>query len=769
MERRDTGTSPTTWSGDCEAWLEDGRMLRGTLAPTTLEPPSLQLWTGATGGAIDVPRSSLQLLRLLHPREGLFEPAEQIHNRAFRFDLQGLDTRRAWCIAMRASTEGGVWLEVRLVDGDLQAWYVPPRSMGLLQWGAAAAGTPPPAATSIDELWSRLQRQPVQRVTRLGEALVERGLVGMDTLTTALKAQRQIEPHRSLGQMLVDAGAVSPAQLNEALAEWMGIPVADLKRLQAEPAALARLPRAMAEREGVLPLAVRDDALIVAVPDPWDRALLDALRFVTDLRIVPVTASPGSLAPAIARAYTVAAEKAAPPAPAAAPGSALPPAPPRPANSLSSLAAELSAAGGDEEETGVVSESDNTLVRMVNAMIAEAVRLRASDIHIETAEPPAPVRVRMRIDGDLVRTLDLPARLRFALVGRIKIMADLDIAEHRKPQDGKIAFARYGGPKVELRVVTVPTQHGLEDVVLRLLSGLKPMPLDEIGLSRRNLQLLRGVMTKPYGLILVCGPTGCGKTTTLHSVMRELNDEKRKIWTAEDPVEISQDGLRQVQVNARIGWTFAAAMRTFLRADPDIIMIGEMRDEETARIAVEASLTGHLVMSTLHTNSAPESVTRLLEIGLDPFMFSDSLLAIVAQRLVRRLCKHCRQKETLSADSLHSLARQYVASGAGHGPGEEELLARWQRQYANPQGEIVVHRRQGCDQCEHSGYHGRLGIHELMAASEPVRELIRHRSPAARLQAAALDDGMVTLRQDGIEKVLAGLTDLPEVLTASNE
>jgi type II secretory ATPase GspE/PulE/Tfp pilus assembly ATPase PilB-like protein len=341
---------------------------------------------------------------------------------------------------------------------------------------------------------------------------------------------------------------------------------------------------------------------------------------------------------------------------------------------LHELAAELLSAGASaDDRESVVSESDNTLVRMINALITEAVRLRASDIHVETAAPPRPVRVRLRIDGELMPCLELPPRLRFAVVARLKIMAELDISEHRKPQDGKISFARFGGPKVELRVVTVPTHNGLEDVVLRILSGLRPMPLDDIGLAGPNLALLRQTIVKPYGLILICGPTGCGKTTTLHSVMRELNTDQRKIWTAEDPVEIVQEGLRQVQMNPRIGWTFAAAMRTFLRADPDVIMIGEMRDEETARIAVEASLTGHLVLSTLHTNSAPESITRLLEIGLDPFMFSDSLLAILAQRLVRRLCLHCRVAEPMSPEALAALARDHVASGGGHG----DAPTRW--------------------------------------------------------------------------------------------
>ncbi len=611
--------------------------------------------------------------------------------------------------------------------------------------------------TTLDALWQQLNERPSHRAPHLGEALVDRGLIGRDTLARALRQQAHTRPHRLLGQLLVDAGALSPSALHLALAQWLGVPVVDPRRLAPQPEALARIPAAEAEREGVLPLLLRDDTLVVAMPDPWDTRLLDELRFISQLRVLPVVALPGTLAPAVAQAYL---EVARPRAATAAP--------PR---STHELAAELAqaAAGESDADAGVVSEADNTLVRLVNRLIADAIEQRASDIHIETADAPRPVRVRLRIDGDLTRVLELPARYRYALVARLKIMANLDISEHRKPQDGKIDFARFGGARVELRMVTVPTVHGLEDVVLRLLSGLKPMPLDEIGLAERNLAGLRSVMAKPYGLILICGPTGCGKTTTLHSVMRELNTEQRKIWTAEDPVEITQEGLRQVQMNARIGWTFAAAMRTFLRADPDVIMIGEMRDEETARIAVEASLTGHLVMSTLHTNSAPESITRLLEIGLDPFTFSDSLLAILAQRLVRRLCTACRVRELYDDAALASLAQQYLASGSVQDQNEAPLIARWRRSHGDAQGRLYRYHGAGCAACDGSGYRGRMGLHELMLADDHARELIRHRAPAAQLQAAALAAGMVTLRQDGIEKMLAGLTDLREVIAASNQ
>lgn len=621
----------------------------------------------------------------------------------------------------------------------------------------------PPAHAALDALWQSLVDTQPAREPHLGEALVARGLVDRATLAQALRTQARSEPHRLLGQTLVDTGALSEAQLHTAMAQWLGVHTVDPRDYTPQPEALRRVPQALAEREGVLPLMVRDDTLVAVLPDPLDRGLLEQLRFASELRVLPLAALPGTLPAAVARAYRSLARQGAA-SPAAAGAGA------RPAD-LRSLAADLAAhVGADSlQDAAEVSESDNALVRLVNRLITDAVEHRASDIHVETAEPPRPVRVRLRIDGELVPWLELPALVRFALVARLKIMADLDISEHRKPQDGKIDFARFGGPRVELRMVTVPTTRGMEDVVLRLLGGLEPIPLEKLGLSPANLPALRGVMTKPYGLILICGPTGCGKTTTLHSVMRELNTTKRKIWTAEDPVEITQDGLRQVQVNARIGWTFAAAMRTFLRADPDIVMIGEMRDEETARIAVEASLTGHLVMSTLHTNSAPESITRLLEIGLDPFTFSDSLLAILAQRLVRRLCPACRVPEPLDARALATLAHLYLASSGRGDDSAGALAQRWREQHGDEHGRLRAYRHVGCDRCEGSGYHGRLGLHELLVADDRLRDLIRRRASAAELQAAGLATGLVTLRQDGIEKVLAGHTDLPEVLAATNQ
>jgi type II secretory ATPase GspE/PulE/Tfp pilus assembly ATPase PilB-like protein len=606
---------------------------------------------------------------------------------------------------------------------------------------------------SPDELWGLLEtsRPALERAPQLAEALLRGGWIDRDALRRALEVQRA-DPHRALERILVESGALSEVQLRMARAEWMGVHVVDPGGLAPEPAVLCLLSRAVAERLAALPLMLRGDSLVVLLGEPPNKAVLDELRFATQHAVLPVMAVPGTLLPAMHRAYG--AQKDAEAAP----------------DTVQALAATLLAIPEEAEraDADIVSEADSTLVRLINSVISEAVTRRASDIHIETSDLPRPVQIRLRVDGELLPFVELPPRLRFAIVARIKIMADLDIAEHRKPQDGKIDFARFGGPHVELRVVTVPTSHGLEDVVLRLLSGLKPLPLGEVGLSPANLVALRSVSLRPYGLILICGPTGCGKTTTLHSVMRDLNTGVRKIWTAEDPIEITQEGLRQVQMNSRIGWTFAAAMRTFLRADPDVIMIGEMRDEETARIAVEASLTGHLVLSTLHTNSAPESISRLLEMGLDPFNFSDSLLAILAQRLVRRLCLHCREAEIAGDEELDAMAAQYLGEDPAADPVRRAALRRrWQSDMADASGRVRLFRRRGCEQCDGHGYLGRLGIHELMVADEAIRKHIRHREAADVLQAAALAAGMKTLRQDGIDKVLAGLTDLSEVTAAT--
>lgn len=631
----------------------------------------------------------------------------------------------------------------------------------------ASSLLPYPQPAHAEELWDLLQSPPSKThgARHLGEALVHSGAISAEQLRASLEAQlsdRKLGIQRPLGQQLVDQGVLSDQQLRHGMARWLGNRVVDPRQFPCESAALALVPLAFAQREVVLPLMLRDDALVILMADPLDQRLLDELRFMTQRRIVPVLAAPGSLPPAIARAYE---RQAAALRRHALTGAA----------DARELAQDLHTSQdlSHEPQADVASESDNTLVRLINTLIEEAVSQKASDIHIETEQAPRPVRIRVRVDGELLRYLEVESRFRYAMVARIKIMANMDISEHRKPQDGKIDFARFGGSKVELRVVTVPTSNGLEDVVMRLLASSKPMPMDAIGLSTEHLQHLRAMALKPYGLILVCGPTGSGKTTTLHSLISDINTDSRKIWTAEDPVEITQPGLRQVQVNPRIGWTFAAAMRTFLRADPDVIMIGEMRDEETADIAVEASLTGHLVLSTLHTNSAPESITRLIEMGIEPFNFSDSLLAILSQRLIRRLCTACVSIRPATSEELQALARHYLE---GVSPYDEQqmvqLIDRWTHAYGVDDGQggryLRTFVKGACARCEGRGLKGRLGLYELMVSNEPIRQLIRHRASAGDIRAQALQAGMQTLRQDGIDKVIQGLTDLHEVIAATN-
>lgn len=614
-----------------------------------------------------------------------------------------------------------------------------------------------PALHGLDDIWRAANSEHrLGHDTRLGETLVQHGVVTGAAVERALLTQRR-GPHRPLGQILLAHGDVVEADLQIALASMDGMPVVDCQGVSPDDDALRVVPQAVALRLRALPLIRRVGSLVIALEDPWSRPALDELCFLTNLRILPVMALPGTLEQALNDAYTGLTARAQREHSA----------------DVRELAAELAGEvpnKTDDSAAEVITESSNTLVRLVNTIIEDAIKRRASDIHIESFNPHGQVLVRFRIDGALVAYLDLPSYYRAALVARLKIMSDLDISERRKPQDGKIDFSRFGGSAMELRIVTVPTLHGVENVVLRLLSGNKPLPIEDIGLSPANLVTLKERISKPYGLILICGPTGCGKTTTLHSVLRELNQGDRKIWTAEDPVEISQEGLCQVQVNARIGWTFAAAMRTFLRADPDVIMIGEMRDQETANIAIEASLTGHLVFSTLHTNSAAESIARLLEIGLDPFNFSDSLLAVLAQRLVRRVCPSCGISREASQDEIDTMLHEYLLSAHDAGmPSSEALLQSWRSQYGDAQGRITLrHKGPGCPHCNQRGYKGRMGIHELLVADDTIRRHIRRRASAAEILGSALQAHMRTLRQDGIEKVLQGLTDLKEVMAASN-
>lgn len=434
--------------------------------------------------------------------------------------------------------------------------------------------------------------------------------------------------------------------------------------------------------------------------------------------------------------------------------------------------------GLDEEEAeefGGLSEdlsaaADNELVKLVNKIIIDAYHQGASDIHIESYPGRAKTEVRFRKDGSLFPYIEVPASYRNALIARLKIMCDLDISERRKPQDGKIKFKRFGPLDVELRVATIPVQGGVEDIVMRILAAGEPIPVDKLGLSPHNLPILKDVVSKPYGLFFVCGPTGSGKTTTLHSILGHLNTPDTKIWTAEDPVEITQKGLRQVQVNRRAGLDFATVMKAFLRADPDIIMVGEMRDKETTAIGIEASLTGHLVLATLHTNSAPESIVRLLDMGMDPFNFADALLGILAQRLAKRLCSKCKEAYTPSGEEVKSLLTEYCqellhtsAFKSDAKRAYEAVYNEWAQHYGGDNGRFQLYRAVGCDACSNTGYKGRVGLHELLVGSDAVKKHIQEHARVAEIASTALEEGMRTLKMDGIEKVLAGITDIAQV------
>jgi type II secretory ATPase GspE/PulE/Tfp pilus assembly ATPase PilB-like protein/tetratricopeptide (TPR) repeat protein len=404
----------------------------------------------------------------------------------------------------------------------------------------------------------------------------------------------------------------------------------------------------------------------------------------------------------------------------------------------------------DDIEIDEADETSSRVVKLVDQAIIAAYRKNASDIHIEPSPISKATTIRFRLDGVCQEYLKVPNSMVRGIISRIKIMSNLDIAERRLPQDGKIKFRRKGVPTFELRVATLPTAGGFEDVVMRILASAGAMAIDEMGLTERNLTVMKNIIKKPYGLILAVGPTGSGKTTSLHAILGHINTPGVKIWTAEDPIEITQAGLRQTEVRPKIGLDFARMMRAFLRADPDVIMIGEMRDEETASIGIEASLTGHLVFSTLHTNSAPETITRLLDMGLNPLNFSDAFLGVLAQRLTRRLCSNCREEYPVTQDDFEMIANEY---GKKH-------FAKTGIEYSS---EMTLFRHVGCDNCSGTGYRGRMGIHELMEGTPEIKLMIKKQANTEQIFERAMKDGMLTLKQDGILKVLAGNSDMEEV------
>ena len=624
---------------------------------------------------------------------------------------------------------------------------------------------------TADELVNAIEEQAKMPMVRIGQALTALGLISEPQLEHALAQQRQ-DRSVPLGELLVRNGHITRQDLQSALARKMGYPLVDVTSFQVDPEALARLPYPVASRVPALPLMVRAGRLVVAVEDPTKRSTIDELEFAAQGKVLPVLARAGELAAAVDKAYKQLGIEVFLPNGSvdARPGIEFDPA--EASKLLATLEQEHSAdsRSGSGDEDVSIEQSDNSLVRLINSMILEAQQQGVSDIHIECQPGRDKVKVRFRKDGQLRPYLELPHTYRSALIARIKIMCDLDIAERRKPQDGKINFGKFvQGQRLELRVATIPTQNNLEDAVMRLLASAKPIPLDNLNLSPHNLRRVKEMVQRPYGMFLCVGPTGSGKTTTLHSALGYINQPDRKIWTAEDPVEITQPGLRQVQVNPKIDLTFARALRAFLRADPDVIMVGEIRDKETAQMAIEASLTGHLVLSTLHTNSAPETVTRLLDMGMDPFNFADALLGVLAQRLVRRICTHCRTAREATPEEVEELLRDYLHAmrDAQPRPTGDELLAEWRQRFAQD-GKLQTYESHGCKHCDNTGFRGRAGLHELMGMSHGMRHLIQTGTRADELQRSALSEGMRTLRQDGIEKVLAGVTTIAEVRATTN-
>lgn len=575
---------------------------------------------------------------------------------------------------------------------------------------------------------------------KLLDILLAEGLINDEQLELARVSSTK--DNIPMGKSLVKLGFLTEEQMARTVSIQYDLPFVSLGTMQVDPDFARFINASFAQKQQIVPISKIGSTLTLAMAHPIKLSELKELETATRLKIIPVIATESEISTVQQRLYKF-----------------------QPASS-SSLEDELNLDIPDsitdiltktdmydepeiEDEVKKVTERDSVIVKLVNKIIYDAYQNRASDIHIEPYPGKNDIIVRVRVDGCCKVYQRIPYKYKYAIPSRIKIMSDLDIAERRKPQDGKINFKKFGPINVELRIATMPTVGQLEDVVIRILHTGDPIAYEKLGLTARNMQVFEKAISKPYGLILVVGPTGAGKTTTLHSAVARINKPETKIWTAEDPVEITQKGLRQVQVNPRIGLTFAAALRSFLRLDPDVILVGEMRDEETASIAIEASLTGHLVFSTLHTNTAPETLTRLLDMGIDPFAFSDSLLCVLAQRLARRLCKNCKRVYRPEEAELAEIIAEYGVEQFS----ESGLVP----------DELTMAEPVGCEECGNTGYHGRLGIHELLDCTDEIRNLIKKKPEAEELRLQAVIQGMTTLKQDGILKVFEHLTDIHEV------
>ncbi len=570
-----------------------------------------------------------------------------------------------------------------------------------------------------------------------GEYLLEKGLVTQEQLEDARKVQQSTG--KDLVQILVDQAVVSERDAYEAKAFELGMPFVDLDRVQPEPSALNVVKEHIAKRYNVIPVKKDGNILYLAMADPNNVMAIDDVRVNSRCMVRQVIAAPGAIEDAIRKAYGGSAVAADGATPAPTDGGA----PTRPQDLRGSVMTDVAAYSArgdteDDEKAALREAEEGPIVRVANTIIQQAINERASDIHVEPQ--PRNLRVRYRIDGVLHEALSLPKYVQAPLISRYKIMAEMNIAEKRLPQDGRIPI-RYNQKDYDLRVSSIPTPHG-EKIVMRILDKTSVLlGLNKLGFTPETQARLEELVIQPQGMVLSTGPTGSGKTTTQYSVLHKLNSVEKNILTIEDPIEYQLPGISQVQVNRKAGLTFASALRAFLRQDPDIIMVGEMRDLETAEIAIEASLTGHLVLSTLHTNDAPSAVIRMVDMGVEPYLIAATVTGVMAQRLARRVCQHCKEPREIPAADLRAFGFQIE----------------------NPDQMVTIWEGVGCDHCRGRGYAGRVGIYELMVVNAEIAELIVRRAPLSDIKEAAKANGMKELREDGLVKVLEGMTTPDEV------